>query len=534
MDPRMLRTILMSALVLAPAFLLGADSAWAGSGYHPHTSESAGRVREVDLSAASVRVRRAALRAAERRGAQPTLAWDALDDIAASPPEERRANSDAAGLPDGWVQRGSVVLPGPVARGEVQVDPDVIFAIEDVPGNKYPRKHTLYLNFVGAEMLGGFDNSAENRSALARIGPYPAYLGGNQKALSIAQAVAEDLASYGVQVVYLPEDRPSKTVPYTMQMMGGTWQDTNIDSPAGGVAPGADCGALGQRHVVYTFAAAGMGVNTAANTASQEAGHAWGLDHTLNCGSVMSYCGVANGVFSDTCDPLCESQCQGPNSAGCRITHEMFCGEDSDQQNEAQTLAWLFGGSEPDVEAPTVDIISPLDGTQFETGVDIALRAEVDDDYGGFGWKYVLALNGETVLEEVDYDRNIDDEYRAALNLTNLQEGNWSVTVEVEDHFDHVTSQTVNFVVGDPPPVAEDDTGGTEDGGDTGDSTTDDPGDDTGDSAGEDDDDDKGCACHVGSRGRTAPWGALGLLAIAVRRRGRQISFVSRHDHHHR
>ena len=45
-------------------------------------------------------------------------------------------------------------------------------------------------------------------------------------------------SAYGINVVYL--ERPNKTVPYTMEMIGGDWTDTNIDSPAGGVAPGGE------------------------------------------------------------------------------------------------------------------------------------------------------------------------------------------------------------------------------------------------------------------------------------------------------
>ncbi|MGH0031498.1 MAG: hypothetical protein ACQGVC_17030, partial [Myxococcota bacterium] len=63
------------------------------------------------------------------------------------------------------------------------------------------------------------------------------------------------MAQFGIRVMYL--ERPNKTVPYTMVMIGGDWTDTNIEDPAGGVAPGTDCGALGQRHVVYTFASGG-------------------------------------------------------------------------------------------------------------------------------------------------------------------------------------------------------------------------------------------------------------------------------------
>ena len=522
MRPRTSRAAWMGGLAALAVLAGGSARAGSGTGYHPYAKDHR-RVPTVVMSAEANQARRDAM-AADRTPV--ARSWAVLEQVESADsalqlhtnPPSQRAASDTAGTPDGWQQRGGVVLPSAVVAGELQVDPDVAFAIEDLPGNAYPRKHTLYLNFVGADMLAGADNSALNKSTLAKAGPYPAYQGGDQKALSIAQAVAEDVAAYGVQVKYLPAERPSQTVPYTMEMVGGNWTDTNIESAAGGVAPGADCGALGQRHVVYTFAAPGLGANSAANIASQEAGHAWGLDHTTNCGSVMSYCGIANGGFSNTCDPLCEEGCQGPNSAGCRLTHEEFCGEDNDQQNEDAELTFLFGGPEPDVEPPFVNILSPEDGAQFDVGADVDLRAEVDDNYGGFGWKYIITHNGEVLLDEVAFDRWVDDDLHAALNLTSLEAGVWTITVEVEDHYEQVTSQTVTFDVGDGSVGAVDT--GTDSAADS------DSGDGMGSEGtaaaqddGDDDDGGGGCNCRV----RTSPGAPLApvglLLGVVVWRR---------------
>ena len=101
---------------------------------------------------------------------------------------------------------------------------------ENKPGSEYPRKHTLYLNFAGAELMSGGDNSATNRSQLAENGPYPVFTGGEPKAIAAAQSLEADLAPFGVRVVYL--ERPPELLPYTMAMVGGEWMDTQLDSPA--------------------------------------------------------------------------------------------------------------------------------------------------------------------------------------------------------------------------------------------------------------------------------------------------------------
>ncbi len=490
----------------------------AAIGYHPwaHTP----RVRTVDLSAEA---RAAAKDYVSAPVEQPDF-WS-LDDFKLDPDEIPPPDPANAGkTPDGWVQRGSVVLPEEVALGLKEVELEPIWAVEDIPGNKYPRKHTLFLNFNGGMLYSGKDNSAENRSTLAKQGIYPTFAGGEQTALAIVQAVQNDVAPYGIRVMY--DKRPRKLVPYTMEMIGGHWTDTNLDSPAGGVAPGADCGALGQRHVVYTFSNGGS-VTGAANTASQEAGHAWGLDHTFNCASVMSYCGGGDGSFQDSCDGLCESQCQGPNSAGCRLTHEMFCGQGNNQQNDHAELTWIFGGNEPDLEPPTVEIVEPEDGLELPKGADVVLRAIVDDNYGGFGWKFVVEKDGEVIWDQPDYDRDVDDEYRAALHFTKLDPGTYVLTVEAEDHFENVTRDSVTIYVGVAAGDSGSGTGGDDEGGDGttggGDSEADDgfgsggietEGDSGGTATGKDG------GCSIGSRSSSVPaLLMLGLIGFVTRRR---------------
>ncbi len=441
-------------VVLSMATLLANDPA--GGAYHPHLQPRVGP-KVIDMSTAQP--------VPERVRTTPTLRFEDLDSIKRDGPvpvPQQRLDA-GVGLPPEWTQIGDGVVPTPVAEG-FEIDPVPQGAFEDIPGNKYPRKHTLYLNFVGADLMPtSNDISAEDLSALAGSAPFPAFTQGESAAVAIAQAVTNDLAPYGVRVVYL--ERPDPMVPYTMEMMGGSWTDTSLDSPAGGVAPSADCGALNQRHVVFTFTQGAASISRLANTASQEAGHAWGLDHTLNCGSVMSYCGGGDQVFSTACDSLCEEQCQGANTIGCRLQHEMFCGEGSDQQNEDAELTFLFGDATPDLEAPTIDIDSPANGEVFGPGASVDFRAVLDDDFGGVGWRNIVVKDGETFLDDIDYGKdNLDEDGRIAINLTNLDIGHYEITVVAADHADHITEETVEFdVVEDPAETSaggDDSTGG--------------------------------------------------------------------------
>ncbi len=504
------RTLAFSLVALATTSLL-AIPANAEPGYHPWYRAPNG-VRTLDMS--QLQPVQAKTDAAPRR-------FEDLDHHWTGPaPSTATSRPGPSQLPDGWVQRGNVVLPAPVASGELVVDPHPSGAFEDIPGNKYPRKHTLYLNFVGGPLLetfGGLDNSAEDISVLALGQDYPGYSEGQQNAIAIAEATANDLADHGVRVVYL--ERPPQMLPYTMSMMGGTWQDTNIDGPAGGVAPTADCGALNQRHIVFVFTGEGMTPSSAANVASQEAGHAWGLDHTLNCSSVMSYCGgFSDQSFSTECDTLCETQCQGPNTIGCRLAHEEICGAGSDQQNDAAELTFLFGGNEPDVEPPLVQIDEPADGLEVEAGGDVALRAVVDDNYGGIGWSTTIERDGEILLDEIDYTKDdIGEDFRVAFNLSALPSGVYTITVTAMDQAEQVTSDTVTIFVG---VEAEDETGSVDSTGEPPAGTMDDGDTEAPGSEGsvtgteQDGTGDQGCGCQAS--GDRAPWERGGLLWLGV------------------
>jgi len=508
---------LLVALVLVA--LPGSALAGSGSGYHPFAQPRRG-VKTVDLSA------QAKARAGADYVAGPypdARSFDELDELAAA-----AAASGPAPAPKPEDLRGSVVVPAPVAAGEL-VDPEVVRAVEDIPGNEYPRKHTVFLNFNGGMLFNGGDNSAESRSSLAKQGNFPVFTGGEAKAIAAAQETANDVAQFGIEVVYL--ERPPKVLPYTMVMIGGEWTDTNLEDAAAGVAPGTDCGALGQRHVVYTFASGGWSATAISNVNAQEAGHAWGLDHSLNCDSVMSYCGGGDLYYSSTCDGLCENSCQG--AAGCRLFHEDFCGVDNDQQNEVEELSFIYGGNEPDMEAPYVEIQSPEDGVVVPEGGDVDLRVVVDDNYGGYGWRFVISHEGEVVYDQPDYDREVDDQYRAALNLVNLEPGAYEIMVEVVDHFDHASTDMVAFTVeGEvtPPEGGTDDTDGGSGDTSVGGTTELGPFDEASGSASEGPvadsgsavDDEKGCACTTGDRvgGAGGPLLLLGLLGLLRRRRG--------------
>lgn len=369
-----------------------------------------------------------------------------------------------------------------------------------------PRKHTLFLDFEGGQLAWvptpEDENAAEDTSFMARFegSTLPAYLGGTQQRQAVLQAVREHMAPFGVRVL---DERPSKTVPYTRVMVGGQWTDINADGPLTGVAPNVDCDRVNPRHVVFAFVS-DESTARQAMTISQEAAHAWGLDHTLGADRIMGYVfDDAPKVWGQTCTPLCEEECQGPGTVFCHEAHELFC--EPGFQNDMAELQLAFGGPDPDLEPPSVVIVSPTDGTRVAPGGSVTVEADIADDFGGLGWRLVVEHDGRRVVDDVAYD------FALTWTLSDLPKGTYRITVEAEDHADHVGSDTVVVEVGES--VGDGSTGGTTSPpGSTSRGGSDSTG-TAGEDGGEDAEADPGCACRARGSGH-AP--VPGMLLVAV------------------
>lgn len=380
----------------------------------------------------------------------------------------------------------------------------------------------IFVNFDGADLNDGYDDSTANTTQIGQLaGSFAAY-GEGAKRDATMQAVRDDWEAYNVIIT---ESRPASGN-YTMCMTGPT-------NPFGGgvlgIAP-LDCDdSQTPNNIVYAFHSVNdqFDASTQATTIGQEVAHSYGLEHVDEPGDVMNpYNAGGDPSFTDNCLTVV-------GGVLCGNQHAAECGSQG-QQNSHRELMTLFGGSQPDTQAPTVTITAPADGSSFDEGATFELTVDAGDD---MAVDQVLLYNND---EEIESDSSAPYGW----TVSNAPAGTYVFYVEATDAAGNVSmSDTVTVTVGAGAADSGADSAGNDSGGDGGEGPLDSGG-DSGDAGGEagsggdgafddggdgalppdyglDSDEAQGCVCNVGHSDQTAAqWAwALALLGLARRRR---------------
>lgn len=388
---------------------------------------------------------------------------------------------------------------------------------DPVTGGSYAG--VVFVNFDGATLTGGSDDSRNNVTGIAElVGPFAAY-GEGAKREATLQAVREDWSAYNILIV---DERPTQGE-YTMNMTGPT-------NPLAGNILGVallDCDdASTHNNVTFAFHSVSdsHSAATQATTVSQEVAHSYGLEHVNDGSDIMNPSNVGGDPsFRDECINIVPHPQFG---ILCTDQHAAACGSGSQQNSHAELLN-LFGPAIVDDAPPEVELVSPLDGANFQTGDSFTIEVEAFDD--GSVAQVELFVDGvaEGTLASAPWNFNVDDvppgEYEFYVSAVDLA-GNEAMSNVV----------TVSVTANGEAPDGGDTSGGTDDGsGDDGDPTGDndtgddsDPGDDSTDGAlppayGGAIEDADGCACNSG-RAPTGFAATLLLLGFASTQRRRR------------
>ena len=351
----------------------------------------------------------------------------------------------------------------------------------------------------------------------------PVFIGDETYRGEIVAAIEGLVAPYGIRVT---TTRPPAALPYTMLVV-----EQSLSQVAGPFA-GYDCLDLNQRGVAVYRVPEGHLADWTARYLLKGAGLTWGLLFSDDPRSLM-----CRAYFDQTCDSLSS---QVWLDACGDVEGSDLCGQLDDgcaggEQNDHAVMRYLFGDAEPDSTPPTAEIIAPKGDIEVPPGADVELRATVDDDFGGVGYRLTLTHDGVTLLDDPDFDRErVVDAYTVGLDLADLTEGTFVFAVEAVDHADHVAVDEVTITV-TPDAGAGSDTGSGSSGGadeDTGTppGTTGEPPDTTSsgpepgaeDTGAEQDSDaqvEAPASCGCRSDGVAVGFGALPLLLFGRRRR---------------
>jgi uncharacterized protein (TIGR03382 family) len=270
---------------------------------------------------------------------------------------------------------------------------------------------------------GGNDSSITNTSSIASQNTVmPPYLHGAAHFAGVVECVKKGFAAFDITVV--TEDPGSS--PHYEVMVGGTSADLNPSiEGAGGIAPFIACNANRNNGLAFVFASQTSDPTYLCTAIVHEAGHLYGLSHSLDRKDPMTYQDLSLPKSWQNSEAQCGTDPANPQSCRCFPS----------TQNTFRNLMSSFG-LHPNLGDTKVTLSTPKDGQWVKPG-------------------FPVSATMDSPLAMLDGGLSIDSGARLAIENdllvwnapANLAAGAHTIAVAVTDFADRQASATVSVNV---------------------------------------------------------------------------------------
>jgi hypothetical protein len=301
----------------------------------------------------------------------------------------------------------------------------------------------IYVNFDGGEITDCPSSSPRDNCSSLFSGTVLPYSGDATKRASIVQLMRSRFAPFGLTVTTV---RPGGG-DYDMEMVGD-WEGQSPPAGAAGIAPYGDCWDNLGGEISFTLEASDT-VDGMAEVILQEIAHTWGLEHVDSTADLLYPTVEGQGkTFVDECLPIVTLGPTGnpvPTDGTCSH-HAEACGSFAEQNSHAELLL-IFGDATPDDAAPTVEIVSPIDGAMLDAGAfDLVL--DVQDNEKPALVEITVTIDGENLDTARQDSTTFATPAELTIPLEALPDGQFVIRVDATDESGNPASTEVTVTRG--------------------------------------------------------------------------------------
>lgn len=282
----------------------------------------------------------------------------------------------------------------------------------------------LYVNDClpnGCAVIRGTTNSITNTSSIASQNTtMSAWMHGPEAWAEVMACVKETFAPFDITVV---TTNPGSAAHFEV-MAGGVSQELSPSiEGAGGIAPSINCSANRNNQLAFVFAGQTTNRQYLCNAIVHEAGHMYGLSHSLDARDPMTYMALSQPK-------------EWTNAAQtCGTTTPQGCSCFPGTQNTFRSLQDTFGLS-PSLAQPALEILTPKTGAYVQPGFPITARYTSP----------LEMLSGGMAIDNGTRQEVANDVFAWNAPAT-LAAGAHSIAVSATDYADRTVMQNVSVTV---------------------------------------------------------------------------------------